>query len=174
MPGWIHFTAVRSARAGIATCIPASLQDAMSRGGKEPKRQPVSSWRDGTADAFRSRSSHEHRRGTGRFRMDCSRTRIRRERLEVGSREPRCGVAECVRTSDADRDRRFVTPRGTGWTCCISDSVSASSRCRGRSSSPASASHEGVTMSPLYVIGGVVTVVLFVYLFAALLKPEWF
>jgi K+-transporting ATPase KdpF subunit len=29
-------------------------------------------------------------------------------------------------------------------------------------------------MSPLYVIGGVVTVVLFVYLFAALLKPEWF
>jgi K+-transporting ATPase KdpF subunit len=29
-------------------------------------------------------------------------------------------------------------------------------------------------MSPLYVIGGVITVVLFVYLFAALLKPEWF
>ena len=29
-------------------------------------------------------------------------------------------------------------------------------------------------MSPLYVIGGVVTVALFVYLFAALLKPEWF
>jgi K+-transporting ATPase KdpF subunit len=29
-------------------------------------------------------------------------------------------------------------------------------------------------MSPLYVIGGLITVVLFVYLFAALLKPEWF
>ena len=29
-------------------------------------------------------------------------------------------------------------------------------------------------MSPLYVIGGVITVALFVYLFAALLKPEWF
>jgi K+-transporting ATPase KdpF subunit len=31
-----------------------------------------------------------------------------------------------------------------------------------------------MTMSPLYVIGAVITVVLFVYLFAALLKPEWF
>jgi len=29
-------------------------------------------------------------------------------------------------------------------------------------------------MSPMYVIGTVVTLVLFVYLFAALLKPEWF
>jgi K+-transporting ATPase KdpF subunit len=29
-------------------------------------------------------------------------------------------------------------------------------------------------MSPMYVIGSVVTLVLFVYLFAALLKPEWF
>jgi K+-transporting ATPase KdpF subunit len=29
-------------------------------------------------------------------------------------------------------------------------------------------------MTALYVIGSVVTVVLFVYLFAALLKPEWF
>jgi K+-transporting ATPase KdpF subunit len=29
-------------------------------------------------------------------------------------------------------------------------------------------------MSALYLIGGVVTLVLFVYLFAALLKPEWF
>ncbi len=29
-------------------------------------------------------------------------------------------------------------------------------------------------MSVLYAIGGVVTLVLFVYLFAALLKPEWF
>ena len=29
-------------------------------------------------------------------------------------------------------------------------------------------------MSPLYVIGGLITIVLFVYLFAALLKPEWF
>jgi K+-transporting ATPase KdpF subunit len=29
-------------------------------------------------------------------------------------------------------------------------------------------------MTALYVIGGVVTVGLFVYLFAALLKPEWF
>jgi len=26
----------------------------------------------------------------------------------------------------------------------------------------------------LYAIGGIVTLVLFVYLFAALLKPEWF
>ena len=29
-------------------------------------------------------------------------------------------------------------------------------------------------MSPMYVIGSVLTLVLFVYLFAALLKPEWF
>ena len=29
-------------------------------------------------------------------------------------------------------------------------------------------------MSVLYAIGGVVTVGLFVYLFVALLKPEWF
>ena len=29
-------------------------------------------------------------------------------------------------------------------------------------------------MSALYAIGGVITLVLFVYLFAALLKPEWF
>jgi K+-transporting ATPase KdpF subunit len=29
-------------------------------------------------------------------------------------------------------------------------------------------------MSALYAIGSVVTLVLFVYLFAALLKPEWF
>jgi K+-transporting ATPase KdpF subunit len=29
-------------------------------------------------------------------------------------------------------------------------------------------------MSAMYVIGSVVTLVLFVYLFAALLKPEWF
>ncbi len=29
-------------------------------------------------------------------------------------------------------------------------------------------------MPALYAIGGVVTIVLFVYLFAALLKPEWF
>jgi len=29
-------------------------------------------------------------------------------------------------------------------------------------------------MSLLYAIGGIVTLVLFVYLFAALLKPEWF
>jgi K+-transporting ATPase KdpF subunit len=29
-------------------------------------------------------------------------------------------------------------------------------------------------MSALYLIGGVVTLGLFVYLFAALLKPEWF
>ena len=29
-------------------------------------------------------------------------------------------------------------------------------------------------MSPMYVIGSVVTLVLFVYLFAALLRPEWF
>jgi K+-transporting ATPase KdpF subunit len=29
-------------------------------------------------------------------------------------------------------------------------------------------------MTALYVIGSVVTVALFVYLFAALLKPEWF
>jgi K+-transporting ATPase KdpF subunit len=29
-------------------------------------------------------------------------------------------------------------------------------------------------MSVLYAVGGVVTLVLFVYLFAALLKPEWF
>jgi K+-transporting ATPase KdpF subunit len=29
-------------------------------------------------------------------------------------------------------------------------------------------------MAAFYVLGGVVTVVLFVYLFAALLKPEWF
>ena len=29
-------------------------------------------------------------------------------------------------------------------------------------------------MAVLYAIGGVVTLVLFVYLFAALLKPEWF
>jgi len=29
-------------------------------------------------------------------------------------------------------------------------------------------------MSPMYVIESVVTLVLFVYLFAALLKPEWF
>jgi K+-transporting ATPase KdpF subunit len=29
-------------------------------------------------------------------------------------------------------------------------------------------------MTALYAIGGVVTLVLFVYLFAALLKPEWF
>ena len=29
-------------------------------------------------------------------------------------------------------------------------------------------------MTVLYLIGGTVTVVLFVYLFAALLKPEWF
>jgi K+-transporting ATPase KdpF subunit len=29
-------------------------------------------------------------------------------------------------------------------------------------------------MTALYVVGSVVTVVLFVYLFAALLKPEWF
>lgn len=29
-------------------------------------------------------------------------------------------------------------------------------------------------MTTLYAIGGIVTVVLFVYLFAALLKPEWF
>lgn len=29
-------------------------------------------------------------------------------------------------------------------------------------------------MSPMYLIGSVVTLVLFVYLFAALLKPEWF
>jgi K+-transporting ATPase KdpF subunit len=29
-------------------------------------------------------------------------------------------------------------------------------------------------MAALYTIGGVVTIGLFVYLFAALLKPEWF
>jgi K+-transporting ATPase KdpF subunit len=29
-------------------------------------------------------------------------------------------------------------------------------------------------MGAFYVLGGVVAVVLFVYLFAALLKPEWF
>ena len=29
-------------------------------------------------------------------------------------------------------------------------------------------------MSSLHAIGGIVTLVLFVYLFAALLKPEWF
>ncbi len=29
-------------------------------------------------------------------------------------------------------------------------------------------------MPALYVIGGVVTLALFAYLFAALLKPEWF
>jgi K+-transporting ATPase KdpF subunit len=29
-------------------------------------------------------------------------------------------------------------------------------------------------MIALYLVGSVVTVVLFVYLFAALLKPEWF
>ena len=29
-------------------------------------------------------------------------------------------------------------------------------------------------MSALYLVGGVVTLGLFVYLFAALLKPEWF
>ena len=29
-------------------------------------------------------------------------------------------------------------------------------------------------MTALYVVGSVVTVGLFVYLFAALLKPEWF
>jgi K+-transporting ATPase KdpF subunit len=29
-------------------------------------------------------------------------------------------------------------------------------------------------MTALYAVGGVVTCVLFVYLFAALLKPEWF
>ena len=29
-------------------------------------------------------------------------------------------------------------------------------------------------MTALYAIGGVITVGLFVYLFAALLKPEWF
>ena len=29
-------------------------------------------------------------------------------------------------------------------------------------------------MSALYVLGVIVTLVLFVYLFAALLKPEWF
>lgn len=29
-------------------------------------------------------------------------------------------------------------------------------------------------MSILYAVGSVVTLVLFVYLFAALLKPEWF
>ena len=29
-------------------------------------------------------------------------------------------------------------------------------------------------MTALYVVGGIITVGLFVYLFAALLKPEWF
>ena len=29
-------------------------------------------------------------------------------------------------------------------------------------------------MPPLYALGAVVTIGLFVYLFAALLKPEWF
>jgi len=29
-------------------------------------------------------------------------------------------------------------------------------------------------MTALYAIGGVISVALFVYLFAALLKPEWF
>jgi K+-transporting ATPase KdpF subunit len=29
-------------------------------------------------------------------------------------------------------------------------------------------------MTLFYAVGGVVTIVLFVYLFAALLKPEWF
>jgi K+-transporting ATPase KdpF subunit len=29
-------------------------------------------------------------------------------------------------------------------------------------------------MTALYAVGGVVTIGLFVYLFAALLKPEWF
>jgi len=29
-------------------------------------------------------------------------------------------------------------------------------------------------MPALYVVGGVVTICLFVYLFVALLKPEWF
>jgi K+-transporting ATPase KdpF subunit len=29
-------------------------------------------------------------------------------------------------------------------------------------------------MPALYVVGGIVTIGLFVYLFAALLKPEWF
>jgi len=29
-------------------------------------------------------------------------------------------------------------------------------------------------MPPLYVLGAVVTIGLFAYLFAALLKPEWF
>jgi K+-transporting ATPase KdpF subunit len=32
----------------------------------------------------------------------------------------------------------------------------------------------GETMNPLYVITGVVTLILFVYLVLALLKPEWF
>ncbi len=29
-------------------------------------------------------------------------------------------------------------------------------------------------MTGLYAVGGAITLVLFVYLFAALLKPEWF
>ncbi len=29
-------------------------------------------------------------------------------------------------------------------------------------------------MTALYAVGGAITLVLFVYLFAALLKPEWF
>jgi K+-transporting ATPase KdpF subunit len=29
-------------------------------------------------------------------------------------------------------------------------------------------------MGAFYLVGGVVTLILFVYLFAALLKPEWF
>jgi K+-transporting ATPase KdpF subunit len=29
-------------------------------------------------------------------------------------------------------------------------------------------------MAALYAVGGIITVALFVYLFAALLKPEWF
>jgi K+-transporting ATPase KdpF subunit len=29
-------------------------------------------------------------------------------------------------------------------------------------------------MATLYVVGGLITLALFVYLFAALLKPEWF
>jgi K+-transporting ATPase KdpF subunit len=29
-------------------------------------------------------------------------------------------------------------------------------------------------MTALYAVGGIITVALFVYLFAALLKPEWF
>ena len=29
-------------------------------------------------------------------------------------------------------------------------------------------------MSPIYIVGGLAAVALFVYLFVALLKPEWF